>query len=317
MRTRENNISKEQISASIERLQKSIPKGSRVAFYPSAGIHIEQFDFSNLPLDYIICSDYDVKEFANDKIVSVKADNNLCMRLIIESGIKLDAFFAVQDGAIQGGNYEFVNSIMFLGRLLPALNNEFVLVSNISNYFDFYRGPIKKIENPDIKLYRSAVYSTYNTNVANYDIQKFEIINYKSHQIKLNGKRAINIYRKSIWQDETQLDAIFKGGVLQREALKGYWPKSYMPDKLFNVFDLTPDASIIPLLELANKKQFTNIGLVPFVAKTNRDNWGNHTKENEKYSQLIKDFESWEYEYPQTINLYHFDKNDFEILYSL
>ena len=125
----------------IDRLKKIIPTNSRVAFYPSAGINVEAFDFSKLPLDFVICCDYGIEQKQVGNIITVKAENNTCLRLILEAEIKLSAIIAIQDGFFGGGNYEFINSIGFLGRLLPAMKKKFIFINNAGNnsYHDFSR----------------------------------------------------------------------------------------------------------------------------------------------------------------------------------
>ena len=59
---KEKFLSKESINKSIERLKEIIIHNSRVGYYPSSGLLIDVFDFSELPLVYIICSDYDIKD---------------------------------------------------------------------------------------------------------------------------------------------------------------------------------------------------------------------------------------------------------------
>jgi len=312
---------KDMINKKIERLKNLIPVNSLIGFYPSSGTNIKAFDFSKLPLDYVICSDYNIKEEKIGKIITFKGDNNLCLRVIIESGIKLDAIFAVQDGAIQGGNHEYVNSVGFLGRLLPALKNTFVLVSNIRNYFSFDRGPITQVEYEGIGIYRQAIYSTYDLDVNNYEIKCFNINNVAPHSINITGEKKIRIFRKSIWQDQTKLDAIFKGtrdrGTGDEKiALMEYWPSSYMHDKLFNIFDLTKQGSIIPLLNFCNEKKLNTIGLVPFVAGACVDRRYNRIVRT-GYLQLHEEYRDWNEVYPKEIILYHFDSNDFAELYAL
>ena len=314
-------VQKKQLETGIKRIKELIPVGSRVAFYPSSGTHVEAFDFSKLPLDFVICCDYDVGEKQLGKIITFKGDNNLCLRILIESGIKLDAIFAVQDGAIDGGNHEYVNSVGFLGRALLAVNNTFVLVSNISNYFAFERGPIKLIPFDGIEIYRQAIYSTYDTHVDHYEIRHFEKMDCASHIIQIGQHKTIQLFRKSIWQDQNELDALFKGlkdrGTGERrEALAGYWPSEYMEDKLFDIFEFTPEGSILPLLEFANRKGFAKIGLVPFAAGPYRNRGYNRIVRN-GYQQFVEDFRNWGHEYPKQINLYHFDKDDFGELYRL
>jgi len=157
-------------SSKIKRLKKLIPEDSKVGFYPSAGTNVEAFDFSKIPLDFVICCDYGIREKQLGKIIAVKAENNTCLRIILDAGIKLDAIFAIQDGFFGGGNHEFINSIGFLSRVLPALKDKFVLVNNPSNssYHDFSKGPIKRFKRMKNSLYREGIYSTYDHDVNKY-----------------------------------------------------------------------------------------------------------------------------------------------------
>jgi hypothetical protein len=59
--------------------------------------------------------------------------------------------------------------------------------------------------------YRQAVYSTYDTDVNNYEIKCFNTNNIAPHIINITERKKNRIFRKSIWQDQNKLDAIFKG----------------------------------------------------------------------------------------------------------
>jgi hypothetical protein len=316
-------MEKKEIIRQVKRLKTIIPAGAKVAFYPSAGIRSADFDFSTLPLDFVICSDYNVKEQQKGKVITVKADNNLCLRFIIESGIKLDAFFSIQDGAIEGGNYEFVNSIGFIGRLLPALKDNFVLVSNIKNYFDINKGPVKivKPEPEYLSIYRQDIYSGYKRDISKYEIYEYKRIYYNPKTILLKNSKKVIIHRKSIWQDQNELDAIFKG-IKQyteslKESIKNYWPENFKEDKVFDVFTYTDSTTIKPLLKFANKRGFIKVGLVPFAAGRNMHSADYDRGKIRDYSFIIDEFSNWQEEYPKEIHLYHLDKHDFESLYNL
>lgn len=304
--------------SNVDRLKQLIKSDSRVAFYPSAGTHVEAFDFLKLPLDFVICCDYGVEQKQLGKIITVKAENNTCLRIILEAGIKLDAIFAIQDGFHEGGNFEFINSIGFLGRLLPALKDKFVLVNNPGNssYHDFSSGPIKKLRNTkNASLYRSGTYSTYNHNVNDYKIISYKKDYTCTNQAEISIGKRIKVWRKSIWEDQNRLDGIFvrttdiELGNL-KESLKHYTPEKITGNKIIDITELTPQGSIVELLEYALQHKMRKIGLVPF-AKFSESRQSIDTV----YENMLIELENWDYAYPEKINFYHMDKGDFKPVY--
>lgn len=319
--------SKQKIKKGIARLKKLIPKDSRVGFYPSSGPVLEVFNFDQLPLDYVICSDYEIKETKEGKIVTVQADNNLCLRYILEARIKLDAIFAVQDGAVEGGNYEWINSVGFLGRVLPALNKTFVLVNSPYNegYINFDAGTVVKIDD-DVPEYRNANYSAYFQDTTNYQIFRYKKVNKVGRTLNLNEtfqideagkvtkevKSFLKLHYNTIWEDQTWLDGIFvrKRSLNNKDlkiSLKKYWPSNYMPDKVFDITPLTIEETLLPLLEFANEKRMSKIGLVALTGKTQRlFPYFKHFEKN------IHEILNWTKPYPSEIHLYFIDKNGFK-----
>lgn len=319
------------LNRNINRLKELIPNKARVGFYPSSGTNIHVFDFTPLPLDFVICSDYHVKEYNNNKIITVQADNNLCLRYIIEAGIKLSAIFAIQDGAVEGGNYEFVNSAGFLGRLLPALNKTFILVNNPNNqsYTSFDKGPVKRVKG-DVSAYRDGHYSAYAHDTSDYHIIRYKKdyhastnlgleIDYEideSRYVKQRAAKLLKTWYKTIWEDQKWLDGIFVrkntlDGKQEKTSLKKYWPANYLANKVFDITPLTKQGSVIPLLEFANSKKLKKVGL---VALTNEK--GKFHPHYKHFKQNIEEYLYWPKEYPQEIHLYFIDKNSYQFALS-
>ncbi len=304
--------------SNINRLKKLISVGSRVAFYPSAGTNVEAFDFSKLPLDFVICCDFHVEHKQFGKIITVKAENNTCLRVVLEAGIKLDAIFAIQDGFFEGGNYEFINSIGFLGRLLPALKDKFVLVNNPHNnsYHNFSKGPIKRLKNTkDTNLYRSGIYSTYDHDVSEYKIIRYKKLYSCSNQAEISIIKKIKVWRKSIWEDQNRLDGVFvRTTDIQygnpKKSLEHYSAEKITEKKIVDITELTNNGSILPLLEFAHKNKMEKIGVIPF-AEDSKSRLNNNTV----YENMLIEFANWDYRYPEKIYFYHIDKGDFKPVY--
>jgi len=318
---------KEKISAAIKRLKELIPKGARVGFYPSSGTQIAVFNFDQLPLDYVICSDYRIAETVQGKIVTVAADNNLCLRYIIEAGIKLDALFAIQDGAIEGGNYEWVNSIGFLGRVLPAMKKSFVFVNNANNanYKSFSEGPVKKIQD-DVPIYRAASYSTFDVNTNTYSIVKYrkdyrgsrtlgfeEEYNIKENKhVERHTKSFLKIHYKTIWEDQKWLDGIFVRKRMlnigmEKTSLRMYWPDNYMSEKVFDIPSLTSYGKLLPLLLFAAKNKLEKIGLVALTGEI-----GKLSNYEQVFEQNYQELLDWTEPYPKEIHLYFIDNKNYK-----
>ena len=312
-------LTQQEIKLSISRLKENIPDGATIGFYPSSGNYLEAFNFDEIPLDYVICCDNSIEEQQSGKIITVRADNNLCLRFIIEAGLKLDAIFAIQDGFVEGDNYELVNSVGFLSRSLPALNDVFVLVNNPhnKNYRDFNYGPIKKLRsNKTTEQYRRGKYSAYDLNVNGYIIQRYKKDYKTSVRIEISDGYSFKIERKSIWEDQNRLDGIFifKENRLTgkyKKSLQNYWPEDYMPKLLHDIFEITEEGNIKDLLRYAEKKSLKRIGVVPFAKGRERV-----ANINGVYEQMIKDIENWPGDYPHQIRFYHLDKSDFQPVYT-
>lgn len=311
-------MKKSNIFKQIERLKKIILDSHKVAFYPSSGTNINILKFSNIPVDFVICSDYNHnREIQQGKIITIKADNNLCLRIIIESGIKLDSIFAIQDGAIDGGNYEWVNSVGFLGRALPALNDRFILVNNehYESYTSFDKGPVKNLgSNIKTDTYKLGKYSTYAPITNNYKIEEYEKEYYEAIQPYNSEHPQIIIKRKSIWEDIEQLDAVFintKTDNNFKTSLTNYWPDIFKPNKIYDLQDFSTGDAIQSLLDFANSKQFETIGLTPMAYYNNR-----HLRMNDFYKEVYQLITTWNYVFPKKVIFYHFDKNDYQYLYN-
>lgn len=310
---------KDFILEQVSRIKRIVPVNARIGFYPSSGTVIENFNFDSLPLDFIICSDYDIQEKHVGKIITVKAENNTCLRIILESGLKLDAIFAIQDGFFGGNNFEFVNSVGFLSRLLPALKNKFILVNNARNksFHDFGSAPVKQIKaRKEIEMYRTGIYSTFDRNVKSYKVVKYQKDYPKFKNIKIDEFRSIRVYRKSIWEDQKVLDGIFintlenKSGK-KKESLMHYWPNDYLADKICDINSYTTEGSLIPLLKFANESSMKRIGITPFAERKNTN------RSPDEIYQALKEILAWHCKYPEQINFYHLDKGDYEQLYKM
>ena len=316
---RQQSMEEFDFKSNVDRLKQLITFGARVAFYPSAGTHVEAFDFSKLPLDFVICCDYHVEQKQLGKIITVRAENNTCLRIILDAGIQLDAIFAIQDGFFEGGNHEFINSIGFLGRLLPALKDEFVLVNNPGNksYHDFRLGPIKRLKKNKItNLYRSGIYSIYDQDVRGYKIIRYRKDYTCSSQAEISIGIRMKVWRKSIWEDQNMLDGIFVRTTdieygNPKKSLEHYSPEIVAGSKIVDITALTPKGSILELLTYANIHRMRKIGVVPFAeyAKSGRST-------NVVYENMLKEIAGWDYAYPEKIYFYHVDEGDFMPVYN-
>jgi len=302
--------SKESINRSIERLKRIIKPHSRIGYYPSSGLLIDVFDFSQLPLDYVICSDYDIKNIEKGKVIAIRGDNNLCLRIMYEAGIKLDAVFAIQDGVNEGGNYEFTESYGFIGKLLPLLKKRFVWVSNTKWHATIRFNYFNRIEDIDLEIYRNATYSLWDPKVSNYRICQFNKDNSTSLEIGISETKSIYIHYKSIWEDINKLDAIFYSQYMQDEEMKYFFPHTYKNYQIFNINEITSHANIRPILEFAEKNKLEKIGLTPFVSIQKGD-----MNEKEIYLKMIKDIKKWKGKYLREINFYHVDFFDYSTFY--
>lgn len=282
----------------------SANKQKSFLFYPSSGRDENKFNWTNCPFDFVILCDKEAgKNSIVGKIISIKADNNFVLQLIYQAGIKLDCIVCKVCGAFEGGNYETCNSIMWLGRILPIMKNEFLYITNATGRMEYSKnyseGPVKLLKNLDYPIWLDDIPNN-RSRVKNLIVQKLAKTFHPEHTIEIGGT-TITIQRKSIWQDvRGVLDGFFNPQRTQ-EAMKHFLP-SYEKEKLRYIQDYTIGNSILPLLEEAERMKWNVIGLTPWA--------------NKNYNQFIKDLESWDGEYPKIIKLYHLEKKCFGMLYA-
>jgi len=94
--------------------------------------------FLKLPYEYIILNSKSFgtrgKEqqmrLAGDKLILMPFDNEYCIRLMIDAGLKISLFVGIQDGCCEGGNHECINSQTFFSRLSPLIADECHYLTN-------------------------------------------------------------------------------------------------------------------------------------------------------------------------------------------
>lgn len=104
-----------------------------VLFYASSTRYYRRY--LDLPFDYIILCNHEYfnqsgMRLFNNKVIEWPSDNNRALRVLMEVGVKIDCFVGIQDGCIDGGNYECVSSNSFFARLSPVLKDKVIYITN-------------------------------------------------------------------------------------------------------------------------------------------------------------------------------------------
>ena len=262
-------------------------------------------DFLHLPFDYVILNSFFFRRkeqgqyirLVNGKVMLMPFDNEYTIRLLIDAGLKIDCFVGIQDGCVEDGNHECINSQTFFSRLSPLLPKELIY---ITNHFFNYRKPggnrlpftlhplaMDQIHFDPVCLYR------YNSIPLKLKIFKVKRIYSESLFFKA-GKIHIHVHHASIWDSKGKVD--------------GWVIPDYPPNVLMNYL---PDF---------NNHQY----LMLHDAKAGMLNWANQNKHNtiaavafdtdEKMTKvLLPQLKNWSEPYPKRIDFYHLKKNELRL----
>jgi len=102
---------------------------ARVLLYFSSGRY--HTDWEELPFDLAIMVDaWNSKFQVGPKFVALPMDNSLVARLLTALGIRAEALLAINDGCLEGGNYECLYGASGFGRLMPLLKEGCIVVTD-------------------------------------------------------------------------------------------------------------------------------------------------------------------------------------------
>ncbi|MEI6579542.1 MAG: HEAT repeat domain-containing protein [Eubacteriales bacterium] len=221
-------------------------------------------------------------------------DNEKAIRLMIDAGLKINCFVGIQDGCMEGGNYECINSQTFFSRLSPLIRDECLYITN--HLFNYRKSEGNRIYLNFIALTRGSIpfdpscLSREPTDIARWKYFMVKRPVLESFFFKA-GKINIHIHHASIWDCNEKVDGW---------VIPGYPPyimKYYLPD--FNGRQhLIHREAMERMLTWANQNKHHTIASVAF-----------DTDEN-MVKKLFPQLTYWTEEYPKCIHFYHLKKNE-------
>ncbi len=295
--------------------------GKKVLFYASSTRYYEQY--LDLPFDYIILCN---REYFNqsgmrlygNKVIEWPSGNNRALRVLMQTGVKVDCFVGIQDGCSEGGNYECVNSNSFFGRLSSVLKNKAIY---ITNHWDApnhqYKANI---------VHTHGFLNNHFTPLASFDelphidpairLSEHESDDSKKFIIPIKRKDANTIEAKvnriniatsnaSVWDLEKDFDCIVHPpynyshyGSHQTNKYKNPFVFNHR-ERDFRVYK-TYQKDPVLLLEDAVTHNWKRIATVPFLRG--------------RYDEFVETCRNWKERFPEKIHFFHLEDRDLEQL---
>ena len=118
----------------IESLAARLTPESSVLLYLSSGRYLPEFQ--DLPFDCVIAADrcHADNQFEG-KVLKLSTDNNAVLRLLLFHHIQVDCVMAVNDGCLEGGNFECAYRGSALGRLFPILKDGSLWITDHGDHY--------------------------------------------------------------------------------------------------------------------------------------------------------------------------------------
>lgn len=95
-----------------------------------------------------------VFQYGNKWGVLFFQDNNEVLQRIVQSGYRLSAFVGIRDGCAEGGNYECVNEMPFLGKVLSASMDG---MDYFTDHSSILEEPEKSFQGIDHRWFRKSI----------------------------------------------------------------------------------------------------------------------------------------------------------------
>lgn len=277
-------------------------KGKSILLYLSSCSFNKKF--LKLPYDFIILNSKSFATRGNEqqirlaggKVILMPFDNEYCIRLMIDAGLKISLFVGIQDGCCEGGNHECVNSQTFFSRLSPLIADE---CHYLTNHLFPLRKPVENrlpFEFQDILidwlLFDPACFSTceeVNTSWSLFRVKRAprDSVSY------IIGKTEVQVHHASIWDCLEKID----GWIIPNyptEVLYNYLP-GFSPAKyLFH--HQAPER----IFSWAKENRHETIAAIPFDS------------DKDLTITFLDRLYSGNDTYPKSIHFYHVKKNEME-----
>ncbi len=226
-----------------------------------------------LPYDYIILNS---KSFglrgqagkirmAGKKVILMPFDNEYCIRLMIDAGLKIRFFVGVQDGCCEGGNHECINSQTFFTRLSPLIGEQCLY---LTNHLFLRRRPVEKrlpFKFHSFRLERlpfdAACLSDYKEVTAKWRL--FKVSRVPSDSVfYMIGNTGVHVHHTSLWDCNENID----GWIIPHyppQVLHNYLP-GFNPEKY-----LFHKQAAEEMFSWANENKLETIASIPFDSDAN------------------------------------------------
>jgi hypothetical protein len=258
--------------------------------------------WSELPFDRIILVD---KIFHYLKYSKVPVPSNVSLvpmdcldfvKSLKSNPITIDCVVALNEGLFENGGTYAVNSDMFLGYLLPYLNDEYIHIMSRSYYTLEYNASMdlpyacKLLPPEDARWLDPAIFSDYSfikESASNFLMSKNPL---PSLRMQLNNT-SLEFIHDSIWSSYDELDLLCLS--FTEPGMADFLEK--IPKVL-----LTKNKSITSILGYCQEQRIQTAGFIPFA----QDN----------YASFIDLLQNSKHKFPETIKLFHLNNNDYSIL---
>jgi|LSQX01.1.fsa_nt_gb hypothetical protein len=288
-----------------------------VLFYASSTRYYEQY--LDLPFDYIILCNYEYfnqsgMRLFNNKVIEWPSDNNRALRVLMQAGVKIDCFVGIQDGCIDGGNYECVSSNSFFARLSPVLKDNVIY---ITNHWD-----APNHQYTENVVHTHGFLNNHFTPLASFDELPYvdPAIKLSEHERDDSRKFIIPIKRKdpntieakvnriniaasnaSVWDFEKDFDCIVHPPYNYQHR-GGHQTNKYKNPFVFNHRERdfrvykTYQKDPVLLFEDAVTYKWKNIATVPFLQG--------------RYDEFLEICKNWDERFPEKIHFFHLEDRD-------
>ena len=279
-------------------------RGRSVMLYPSS-CHFRE-GLNSLPYDYIILNNKEISDLYHkpgsiqligNKIITIPYDNERTLRLLIDAGIKISCFVGIQDGCVDGGNHECVNSFTFFSRLSPILPETSLYITN--HYFTKGSPLKRKIpfsflrQKPGALSFNPLLLSDYCEGLDEIFVFKVKKTDPFTITHKV-GKINVSVHHLSIWEMANMMHGII---------IPDY------PIKVNNNF-LDPETrqkclsqarGYSDMLNWALKNKYRTIGSVPFMSDSIMSD------------TILRKIKCWNVSYPRDIHFFHLLKSEMDL----
>jgi len=254
----------------------------------------------------------------SNNIYEIGRDAFPAIDILKENKVKIDILVSINEGLSEGGGTYPIFSDILMGYLSPILNDEIILICDLSYYstefvkqkkLNWGYNKVAKILPHEADYIPPAMFTT-NIQPQNYHQfgNVYRMLRDKNQKIlsfKNLPKTKIKIKMGSIWDDAKRLDMIgirlLNNFSLQDKILRNQGILNFLSSKP-KVFNLH-NKSIAEIIDYAEQNKLKNIGLCPWM--------------NGKYHDVIDFLQNLKTCSLDSITFYHLNREDYKHLYRI